>query len=158
MELRHPDERDEEPGGARSRHGQALGHRGIRRHEESQHGTGTFIYDIFCIPVYIFLLFAESRLDRNGIIVPNLVSDPAFSRQRKLFVLFRNLLVFIIRKYCRYVLNGKEGDWKEKLLLGIRIRPNPILTLYRNNLHLYKFCKFSCKLGQLRKKALLPQH
>ena len=54
MELRHPDERDEEPGGARSRHGQALGHRGIRRHEESQHGTGTFIYDIFCIPVYIF--------------------------------------------------------------------------------------------------------
>ena len=98
-----------------------------------------------------FLLFAGSRLDRNGIIVLDLVSDPAFSRQRKLFVLFRNLLVFIIRKYCRYVLNGKEGDWKEKLLLLIRIRPNPILILYRNNLHFFKFCKFSCRRGQPKK-------
>ena len=116
------------------------------------------LFMTFFVYRYIFFTFCGIQLDRNGIIVPDLVSDPAFSRQRKLFVLFRNLLVFIIRKYCRYVLNGKEGDWKEKLMLGIRIRPNPILTLFRNNLHLYKFCKFSCKLGQLRKKALLPQH
>ena len=44
MELRAEHERDPEPRGAGSGHGQALGHRWIRRHEESKHGKSNGPY------------------------------------------------------------------------------------------------------------------